>query len=550
MTQTTEHDAATKLVAAVLYNPADYQAVSWVVPDHFPDPHLAAVWDALRPVMERGSMDPIVEVLEALNGAHPIVLDAFNRAASGVGPLGPGTASFYAERLAQSARRRALLKAAHQAVRLVEHADGDQLDDLLRSHWDEALEGERPKVATGVVGLSEFLASTDSESFDWVIPGLLEHQERLILVAPPKSGKALDVDTPIQTRDGWRTMESIKPGDVVRGLDRSWTEVVAATEVMEGHDCYAVQTTHGDLVADAGHLWTVQVGRDQMVLDTLDIREVVGAGMTVHLPWVDRFRKDRVLAVDPVPSRPVRCIQVDVFRGNFLAGRDLVPTHNSVLSRQVGICVAAGRHPFDPRMEVPRQRVLMIDLENPRGVLRRDLRRQVAGVDGSDGLWLLHQPAGVDLGSMRDLRLIEQAIRDLRPDLVVMGPLYKAYEGLDQSWEQQAAGVQRPLDRWRSRYGCAFWIEHHSSKAEPTGLFGSSRWSRWFDAKVALVPEDPASPPPYQRLEWQATYRDSRRIRPELLEVAQVVGLGDVSWLPRFPFGEPFSVQMGIALEE
>jgi hypothetical protein len=40
-----------------------------------------------------------------------------------------------------------------------------------------------------------------------------------------------------------------------------------------------------------------------------------------------------VVAVRPVPSVPVRCIQVSADSGTFLIGRTYVPTHNSSLGR-------------------------------------------------------------------------------------------------------------------------------------------------------------------------------------------------------------------------
>jgi phage terminase large subunit-like protein len=42
-----------------------------------------------------------------------------------------------------------------------------------------------------------------------------------------------------------------------------------------------------------------------------------------------------------IPSVPVRCIQVDDFRGMFLAGRNMVPTHNSAFSSAVALYLLA-----------------------------------------------------------------------------------------------------------------------------------------------------------------------------------------------------------------
>lgn len=55
-----------------------------------------------------------------------------------------------------------------------------------------------------------------------------------------------------------------------------------------------------------------------------------------------------VSSIEPVPSVPVRCIKVDAPDGLFLAGRDLIPTHNTslFLSWQINRCVSRRwKHP-------------------------------------------------------------------------------------------------------------------------------------------------------------------------------------------------------------
>lgn len=69
-------------------------------------------------------------------------------------------------------------------------------------------------------------------------------------------GKALDVNTPIPTPQGWRTMGELWVGDEVFGADGHVHHVVAATGEMLGHACYEVVFSDGQsIVADAGHLW-------------------------------------------------------------------------------------------------------------------------------------------------------------------------------------------------------------------------------------------------------------------------------------------------------
>jgi deoxycytidine triphosphate deaminase len=69
-------------------------------------------------------------------------------------------------------------------------------------------------------------------------------------------GKALAVDTPIPTSQGWRTMGELRLGDEVFGADGGAHRVIAATEVMVGRTCYEVLFSDGQsIVADSSHLW-------------------------------------------------------------------------------------------------------------------------------------------------------------------------------------------------------------------------------------------------------------------------------------------------------
>lgn len=218
-----------------------------------------------------------------------------------------------------------------------------------------------------------------------------------------------------------------------------------------------------------------------------------------------------------------------------------VKAGKTVLTRQVALSLAAGRHPFNQATEVPPMRTLLVDLENPAGSARRDLRRQV---DRMEGLWqttnpnafILHRPAGIHLGDHVDRMMLRQAVERLRIDLLCLSPIYKAFDGLDKSWEEQAFGVQKPLDRLREDYNLAIWLEHHSPHAEKGAVtvrpFGSSRWGRWLDYQAALVPTGPA---PYATLRWDSVRRDEAKMAPESIRR----GIGDeASWVPVWRDGD------------
>ena len=79
---------------------------------------------------------------------------------------------------------------------------------------------------------------------------------------------------------------------------------------------------------DCGPKWTLAFTTDQQVF-RLE-RKVVAhkERLRNHTPERNRFRY--VVAIREVPSRPVRCIQVESESHLYLAGRSMIPTHNSL----------------------------------------------------------------------------------------------------------------------------------------------------------------------------------------------------------------------------
>ena len=79
----------------------------------------------------------------------------------------------------------------------------------------------------------------------------------IAITAELGAGKALDVNTPIPTPDGWSLMKDLAPGDQVFDEQGQPTVVVGVSEVMYGRTCYEVVFDDGSaLVSDAEHLWT------------------------------------------------------------------------------------------------------------------------------------------------------------------------------------------------------------------------------------------------------------------------------------------------------
>ena len=82
-------------------------------------------------------------------------------------------------------------------------------------------------------------------------------KEAFIMV-PRKNGKALSLDTPIPTPEGWKKMEELQEGDIVFDDKGKPTKILVTSDIFYNHDCYKVTFEDGEeIIADAGHIWRV-----------------------------------------------------------------------------------------------------------------------------------------------------------------------------------------------------------------------------------------------------------------------------------------------------
>jgi 5S rRNA maturation endonuclease (ribonuclease M5) len=174
----------------------------------------------------------------------------------------------------------------------------------------------------------------------------------------------------------------------------------------------------------------------------------------------------------------------------------------TMLARQVAICSGFGVHPFTFQ-RMPRVRTLTVDLENPERIIRRTSTSIVGaarsmGYERTGDIHLVIKPDGLNLLSVADRMILEEHIEKVEPELLVMGPLYKAF--LDpgtRTSEAVAIEVAKYLDRIRATYGVALWLEHHaplgtSMTSRELRPFGSAVWSRWPEFGLALQPDPTA----------------------------------------------------------
>ena len=148
-------------------------------------------------------------------------------------------------------------------------------------------------------------------------------------------------------------------------------------------------------------------------------------------------------------------------------------------------------------------RTLTVDLENPERIIRRTSKAIMGaalhyGHASKVEAQILIKPAGLDLLKQSDRAILEEAIEASKPELLILGPLYKSFiDPGGRTSESVAIEVARYLDMLRDVYGCAMWLEHHAPLGSSIGgrdlrPFGSAVWSRWPEFGLSLTP-DPTS---------------------------------------------------------
>jgi replicative DNA helicase len=291
-------------------------------------------------------------------------------------------AGYYARIVRERAILRRLVEAGTRIVQMGYAGEADA-DDLVDRAQAEVYSVTDRRIAEDYQSLSEIMPGALDEieaigahgggltgvptgfaDLDALTNGLHPGQ-MIVIAARPAVGKALALDTPLPTPAGWTTMGTVAVGDHLVGADGKPTRVVAATEVMHGRPCYEVEFSNGEvIVADEDHqwlTWTPSWLAPPRVVTTgeiaADLRLLTPGGGTLHAvppalaaPALTTAARSRpgpasaarppagsgdwryIVDARPVLSRPVRCVQVDSDDHLYLAGRTLIPTHNSALA--------------------------------------------------------------------------------------------------------------------------------------------------------------------------------------------------------------------------
>jgi len=172
----------------------------------------------------------------------------------------------------------------------------------------------------------------------------------------------------------------------------------------------------------------------------------------------------------------------------------------SFLLRQMALSISAGIHPFN-RSKIEPKRTLFVDLENPERIIRRTSKiifngiREIypyASIEDN----ILIKPNGLNLLDPKDEAELERIIDASNPDILVISPIYKAYNATESSDRNaQVAEIVKYLDYLRDTFGVALMLEHHA----PLGSNSSGRilrpvdsgvWTRWPEFGLAISPDE------------------------------------------------------------
>jgi replicative DNA helicase len=182
-------------------------------------------------------------------------------------------AGYYARIVRERAILRRLVEVGTRIVQLGYSGDGEA-DELVDRAQAEVYGVTERRVSEDYLPLSDIMPGALDEieaigshggkmtgvptgfaDLDALTNGLHPGQ-MVVIAARPAIGKALALDTPLATPDGWTTMGEVRVGDRLMGADGHPVAVVAATEVMQDRPCYEVEFSDGEvIVADAEHQW-------------------------------------------------------------------------------------------------------------------------------------------------------------------------------------------------------------------------------------------------------------------------------------------------------
>lgn len=166
---------------------------------------------------------------------------------------------------------------------------------------------------------------------------------------PPGTGKALANDTPILTRNGRKAHGDLVVGDEVVGLDGNFKKVIAVHPKCQLD--VLVEFTNGERIqCHENHEWMIfnmrRTLNKPVTIETKIIEKELLSGCEIYLPDTPYTKSVAIKSITRVEPKEGNCITVEG-DGMYLAGRTMVPTHNTTLALFF-LTFLAGRNPEKP----------------------------------------------------------------------------------------------------------------------------------------------------------------------------------------------------------
>jgi len=175
---------------------------------------------------------------------------------------------------------------------------------------------------------------------------------------------------------------------------------------------------------------------------------------------------------------PTRCIQVDSPTHLYLSGPEMVPTHNTTFTtRMVGALVTGGKF---LGYQATQCRVLVVDVEQDEAMCQErigetmlgtsfngdTLAEAMAAIPEAHNAFYCQWMEGIALDEQTaDREELRAIIEEIKPDVVVIDPLYKTFLG-NPNEPVLATQVMRFLDAMREEHGFALVIPMHPRKEQ------------------------------------------------------------------------------------
>lgn len=178
-------------------------------------------------------------------------------------------------------------------------------------------------------------------------------------------------------------------------------------------------------------------------------------------------------------------------------------TYKSVISTEIAVSVATGIPCMGIHEVKQTGDVLIIQEENDPATVQ-DRIHKVMGKKGLLGDitfgehsidvnlpsldWGIHcrNNLGFDLTNTGGRMMLEQAIANTRPVLVILDPLYLMLGGVDENNSSEVRGILQWLMQIRYAYGCSIMVIHHFKKAESSRggqrMLGTTTFHAWAES--------------------------------------------------------------------